>query len=149
MIVGTLIKEANNPDEEPIQPRTKCRPSDQLFVEEWSAALKLSEEEGMHCYCTGVMVGVQGVVNNLGTFIVDGALIMPALPPLYIVPSGSLTPSSTTSTAPHLLIVSSLLCGDPNVSFLPCEMLVSYLQGQFTKSEAVNGDSNDSNIEHE
>jgi hypothetical protein len=139
MIVGTLIKEANNPDEEPIQPGTECHPLDQLFFENESgrAALKLSEEDGVHRYCTGVVVGVQGAVNNLGTFIVDGALIMPALPPLSMVPSGSLIPSSTTNSAPHLLIVSSLLCEDPNVPSLPPKMLVSYLQGQFTKSKAV------------
>jgi DNA polymerase delta subunit 2 len=35
-----------------------------------------------------------------------------------------------------LLIVSSLLCGDPNVSSLPREMLVSYLQGHFTDDAA-------------
>jgi hypothetical protein len=94
MIGGTLIKEANSPDEEPIQPGTKCCPSDQLFLEDESGwvALKLSEEDSMHCYCPGIMVGVQGAVNNLGTSIVDGALIVPALLPLSMVPSGSLTP---------------------------------------------------------
>ena len=39
---------------------------------------------------------------------------------------------SSNDKSPHLLLISSLLCGDPNVPSLPRELLVSYLQGQFT-----------------
>ena len=38
--------------------------------------------------------------------------------------------------APHVLLVSSLQCADPNVSSMPREMLVGYLQGQFTADAA-------------
>jgi DNA polymerase delta subunit 2 len=133
MIVGTLVKEADKPDEDPIHSDTECRPSDQLYLEDDSGrvALKL---DNVQQYCTGVVMGVKGVVDDTGTLQVEK--MFPPAPPAPASLSGGITPSSPASHKPHLLIVSSLLCGDSEVSSLPREMLASYLQGHFTSDAA-------------
>jgi DNA polymerase delta subunit 2 len=135
-VVGTIIKEANDPDEDPLHPNSKfCRPSDQLFLEDESGRVALNVPN-VHEYCTGIVVGAKGTVDHTGTLQVE-EVVLPA--PLETPTlAGSLTPSSSSSqeSPPHLLLVSSLLCGDPNVSSLPREMLASYLQGQFTSDAA-------------
>lgn len=139
-VVGTLVKEANDPSEPPIH--GECRPSDQLFLEDESGRVALKLDH-VHRYCTGVIVGVQGKVDKVGTFHVE-ELVLPAAPPHPSLDgTATMLPATVTNTdgseseqAPHLLIVSSLLCGDPNVPSLPREMLIAYLQGQFTKDAA-------------
>lgn len=133
MIVGTLVKEAEDADEPPIQPETECRPSDQLFLEDESGRVAL-KVENVHQYCTGVVMGVKGKVDKTGTLQVE-EMVPPRQAPSPTL-SGHTTPSDPSSHAPHLLLVSSLLCGDPNVSSVPREMLISYLQGQFTDDAA-------------
>lgn len=133
MIVGTFVKEAEKAYEEPIQPGTECRPSDQLFLEDESGRVALMVDN-VHQFCTGVVMGVKGIVDSTGILQVE-EIFAPASPKPACL-SGSVTPSRPSSLEPHLLIVSSLLCGDDNVSSLPREMLVSYLQGQFTHDAA-------------
>ncbi len=125
-IVGTLVKETTDPSETPLY--GTCRPSDQLFLEDESGRVALALV-GVHQYCTGVVVGVQGKVDKVGVFHVE-RLVVPAPPPQPVLEP--VLHRSTNDKAPHLLLVSSLLCGDPNIPSLPRELLISYLQGQFT-----------------
>jgi DNA polymerase delta subunit 2 len=125
MVVGTIVKEAADPKEEPLTPNSKCRPSDQLFLEDDSGRVALNGPN-VHQYCTGVVVGAIGKVDNKGTLQVETMVPPSPVPPPSL--SGSL---GTSEPAPHLLLVSALKCGDPNVSSLPRDMLLSYLQGHF------------------
>eukprot|EP00980_Cylindrotheca_fusiformis_P012599 scaffold3084_cov144-Cylindrotheca_fusiformis.AAC.47 len=133
MIVGTLVKEADDPREDPILPNTECRPSDQLYLEDESGRVALNLDN-THQYCTGIVLGVKGVVDAAGTMDVE-EMFPPAPPPIASL-SGETKPSLPASHTPHVLLVSSLLCGDPDVSSLPREMLASYLQGHFTLDAA-------------
>lgn len=129
-IVGTLVKETTDPTETPLH--GNCRSSDQLYLEDESGRVALqldNDDDGVHKYCTGVVVGIQGKVDKVGTFHVD-QLVVPAPPPHPTVES--IQARSSNDQAPHLLLISSLHCGDPNTPSLPRELLVSYLQGQFT-----------------
>eukprot|EP00529_Nitzschia_sp_RCC80_P000007 CAMPEP_0113447232 /NCGR_PEP_ID=MMETSP0014_2-20120614/4129_1 /TAXON_ID=2857 /ORGANISM="Nitzschia sp." /LENGTH=553 /DNA_ID=CAMNT_0000338375 /DNA_START=105 /DNA_END=1766 /DNA_ORIENTATION=+ /assembly_acc=CAM_ASM_000159 len=172
-IVGTLVKESNDINEEPILTSSSssnnndCRPSDQLYLEDESGrvALSLSLEEDeddddserpsfcagplshsnvtVHDFCTGLVAGVEGTVDATGTLHVRK--IVPPAP----------SPSANASAAadggqqhreqklaepsgqdPHVLLISSLQCGDPGVGTIPREMLISYLQGHFTDDAA-------------
>lgn len=133
MIVGTLVKEADDPNEDPIGSDTECRPSDQLYLEDESGRVSL-KLENVQEFCTGVVMGVKGTVDAAGTLEVE-KMYAPAPPPVASI-SGGITLSTPASRIPHLLLVSSLLCGDPDVSSLPREMLTSYLQGHFTSDAA-------------
>lgn len=148
-IVGTLVKDITDPKEGTIitssspSSETVCRPSDQLFLEDESGRVALTGTD-VHTYCTGVVVGIQGKVDQKGNLHVQ--TIVPPVPlsptpPADVNSSSSIdgggddvpiTLSEPAGLTPHLLLVSSLLCGDPSVSSLPREMLVGYLQGQFT-----------------
>jgi DNA polymerase delta subunit 2 len=140
-IVGTLVKETTDKDEATIG-TTKCRPSDVLFLEDESGRVALNIRNP-HQYCTGIVVGIQGKVDRQGVFHVN-ILVLPTLAPPPNVTGVSLVSASLsgapddtdTKVAPHLLLVSSLLCGDANVPSVPREMLLSYLQGQFTQDAA-------------
>mmetsp|Transcript_15002 Transcript_15002/g.34773 ORF Transcript_15002/g.34773 Transcript_15002/m.34773 type:complete len:535 (-) Transcript_15002:162-1766(-) len=158
-VVGTIIVESMNGNSDEnyyndnvdgedrlLHPNATCRSGDQLFLEDESGRVALQfvnradGDDDNHAgslsyqYCTGVVVGVQGSVDAKGVLNAK-RIVTPALPP----PTSSRAfpdeddDDSSTSTA-HLLLVSSLLCGDPEVSSLPREMLVSYLQGHFNDS---------------
>jgi len=152
-VVGTIVVESlngnsdenyyNDGDEEDRQlhPDAICRSCDQLFLEDESGrvALKFADSENpkqeqqqrfAYQYCTGVVAGVQGSVDDRGIMHVQ-KIVAPALPP----PKASTT--SNTDDEPHLLLVSSFNCGDPGVSSLPRELLVSYLQGHFGDASKV------------
>lgn len=160
-IVGTLVKETGNDDEEPLHPTATCRPSDQLYLEDESGRVVLSLDTTSgtsssastasnnrlyhnYQFCTGVVVGIEGTVDEKGVLHVHKVA-----PPAHVPPpnlavnnnnndnaAGIVTPSQPAQHDPHLLLVSSLECGDPQVSSLPREMLVGYLQGQFTDTAA-------------
>ena len=146
MIVGTLVKEANDIKEEPLLSKnSECRPSDQLFLEDGSGrvALAFLDAGKVHEYCTGIVVGVKGKVDKMGTFTVDEVVLPDPFPSPQLNGNVAMSTSSPDNDdedspkhSPHLLIVSSMLCGDPNVSSLPRDMLVSYLQGHFTNDAA-------------
>jgi DNA polymerase delta subunit 2 len=131
-----------------LHPDVKCRSGDQLFLEDESGRValrfvddadaddsgkyKLSSTSFAYQYCTGVVVGVHGSVDAKGVMHAR-RIVTPALAPPIVAPNTGTDDNDdgeSTST-PHLLLVSSLLCGDPEVSSLPREMLVSYLQGHF------------------
>ena len=142
-VVGTIIVESLNGNSEDnyygddedagedrqLHPDAFCRSCDQLFLEDESGrvALKFAKDKPFFAYqyCTGVVVGVQGTVDARGIMHVQN-VVTPALGPI-----ASPTIPENADTAPHLLLVSSLNCGDPGVSSLPRELLVSYLQGHF------------------
>jgi len=79
---------------------------------------------------TGMVVAVQGCVlsDRVGMFRVD-AQFMPHTtfpPPLQRrLPETS----SSSSSSPHIMLVSGFQFGSPHVSSLPRDMLISYLQG--------------------
>lgn len=154
-VVGTIIVEGMNGnsdenyydenaagEDRQLHPDATCRSGDQLFLEDESGRVALRFVNDMvgddsednigkstsksfaYQYCTGVVVGVQGSVDSKGVMHAIH-VITPAIPPPIKYDDGA-----STST-PKLLLVSSLLCGDPDVSSLPREMLVSYLQGHF------------------
>ena len=137
-------------DDRQLHPDVVCRSCDQLFLEDESGrvALRFARDESdtkkkkkkknfAYEYCTGVVVGVQGYVDALGVMHVK-RIVAPALPPPFTAAAAAADATDhcqdkneQTTTAPHLLLVSSLHCGDPGVSSLPRELLVSYLQGHF------------------
>ncbi|CAJ1942980.1 unnamed protein product [Cylindrotheca closterium] len=133
LVVGTLVKESTDPKEDPMVSDSECRPSDQLYLEDESGRVSLELKE-THQFCTGVVIGVKGVVDASGTFQVEG--LFPPATPDPVTLTGGITQSTPASHSPHLLIVSSLLCADADVSSLSREMLVAYLQGQFTLDAA-------------
>mmetsp|Transcript_16048 Transcript_16048/g.33204 ORF Transcript_16048/g.33204 Transcript_16048/m.33204 type:complete len:552 (+) Transcript_16048:182-1837(+) len=160
-VVGTIIVESmngnsddnyynDNPGEDrKLHPDAVCRSHDQLFLEDESGRVALrfvvgheSNDGGgegddaspgtttfAYEYCTGAVVGVRGSVDAMGVMhvrrIVDPVLAPPA------TPCGGDDDYDESTSSPHLLLVSSLLCGDPTVGSLPRELLVSYLQGHF------------------
>ena len=145
-----------------LHPESICRSGDQLFLEDESGRVAIrfvdtangddddDDDDGEHSspsyvyqYCTGTVVGVRGLVDEKGMmhvqYIVNPALVAP---PAVCSENGNdnknaLSGSEPSNLAPHLLLVSSLLCGDPDVSSLPREMLVSYLQGHFDPDSAA------------
>ncbi len=153
-VVGTIVVESLNgnsdanyynndgDDEEDRQlhPDVVCRSCDQLFLEDESGrvALKFAEsstneeQRFAYQYCTGVVAGVQGSVDDRGIMHVQ-KIVSPALPP----PKTGDNNNDDNDDEPHLLLVSSLNCGDPGVSSLPRELLVSYLQGHFGDASKV------------
>jgi DNA polymerase delta subunit 2 len=140
MVVGTLVKETTDTDEAFICANSKCRPSDQLFLEDVSGrvalalALALQLQVGIehvHKYCTGVVVGAMGTVDKDGVLQVS-KLYTPDQAPHPTIQGQFDTEDEENDSPPHLMLVSGLLCGDPSVSSLPRDMLLSYLQGHFT-----------------
>ncbi|KAG7368725.1 DNA polymerase alpha/epsilon subunit B [Nitzschia inconspicua] len=143
-VVGTLVKETINSDEELLHPKATCRPSDQLYLEDESGRVILSldgtrtgvVDHQVYQFCTGVVIGVEGMVDDKGVLHVQYLATPAPLPPPTALAvhntAGILEPSQPAGYEPHLLLVSSLECGDPQVSSLPRELLVGYLQGQFT-----------------
>ena len=169
MVVGTIIVESSTDgnsddncyddddmvgEDRQLHPDAICRSSDQLFLEDESGrvAIRFVEVDADHRkrksklhhgyqYCTGVVVGVRGVVDAKGMMHVRDIVNPVMIPPVRSTSGSSFCGSgdesdsdSESTTTPHLLLVSSLLCGDPEVSSLPREMLVSYLQGHFSNN---------------
>ena len=146
-VVGTIIVESMNGnsdenyydenvgEDRQIHRDVTCRSGDQLFLEDESGRVALHfvddsdemEKSFAYQFCTGVVAGVQGSVDERGMMHVR-RIVTPILEPP--IDSNGTTSKDDTPT-PHLLLVSSLLCGDPEVNSLPREMLVSYLQGHF------------------
>jgi DNA polymerase delta subunit 2 len=75
------------------------------------------------------------VLGVIGTVGVDGVLQVdswhaPVPAPASNTASTTSTATTTSTAAPHLLLVSGLQCGGAEVSSLPREMLLSYLEGR-------------------
>ncbi|KAL3932995.1 MAG: hypothetical protein SGARI_003817, partial [Bacillariaceae sp.] len=150
-LVGTLVKECADPKEDPFVAKHSSRPSDALYLEDESGRVSLSfekkttdkEEDNsepplwqIYQFCTGVVVGVEGTVDDKGILHVDRIVPPAFVPPPSLANSDVTASSEPMGQDPHVLLMSSVDCGDPQVSSLPREMLVSYLQGQFTDSAA-------------
>ena len=135
LIVGTLVKESasdgdNDKQDSPLlHPRSRCRDSDQLYLEDESGRVAL-QVDNVHEYCTGIVVGVKGAVDKNGILPVE-EMYTPE-PKAHAKLQAPSLQSSGGSQAPHLLLVSGLRCGDADVSSLPRDMLLAYLQGHFT-----------------
>ena len=108
---------------------SKCRDSDQLYLEDESGRVAL-KVGSVHEYCTGVVVGVKGAVDKFGVLTVEEMYTPEPVPHPKI--EGEVNESTGGSQVPHLLLVSGLRCGDADVSSLPRDMLLAYLQGHFT-----------------
>lgn len=129
LVVGTLVRETTNSKEATLHPDSECRKSDVLYLEDESGRVALDVEE-MHRYCTGVVVGLRGTVQ------IDGVMSVEQVYAPAVNPPTRMETTLETSAAPHMLLVSGLLCGGANVSSLPREMLVSFLQGRFGVEKA-------------
>eukprot|EP00536_Pseudo-nitzschia_multiseries_P002890 jgi/Psemu1/284041/fgenesh1_pg.41_\ len=99
-------------EDKQLHPEATCRSGDQLYLEDESGRVAIRF----------------GVVDDRGMMhvrkIVDPAMTPPAVPE-------NDDNNYNDNNTPYLLLVSSLLCGDPEVSSMPRDMLVSYLQGHF------------------
>lgn len=136
--VGTIVKEhstdtAAGKQEPLISKGTKCCATDALFLEDQSGRVALETTE-IHSYTTGMVVGVIGVVGEDGVMQVT-SIYSPV--PAKDAAFGEQQEASTSTGAPHLLLVSGLQCGGSQVSSLPREMLVSYLEGRFPVDSAA------------
>ena len=129
MVVGTVVKEAGDPKQDPVHSHTKCRSSDQIYLEDDSGRVAL-EVDFPHQYCTGIVLGAVGIVDHTGTLKVDRiACPHSAAPPMLTESS----PEQATDEDSCVLLISNLQCGDENVSALQREMVLSYVNGHFTK----------------
>jgi DNA polymerase delta subunit 2 len=131
LVVGTLVRETTNTKEPTLHPDSECRKSDALYLEDESGRVVL-EVPDMHSYCTGLVVGLRGTVQMDGVMLVE-EVYAPAMSP----PTRMETTPLDTQAVPHLLLVSGLLCGGSNVSSLPRDMLLSFLQGRFGVEKAA------------
>lgn len=128
IIVGTLVKELST-EQDSIHPDVPhCHSKDELYLEDESGRVTLAMDD-MHAYCTGVVAGVRGILQPDGVLTVT-QVYAPAPPkPLPAADTGTTTTSADSS--PYLLLLSGLQCGGPDVSSVPREMLLCFLQGRF------------------
>jgi DNA polymerase delta subunit 2 len=134
VVVGTLVREPGD-EKTTLHPDSQCRAGDSLFLEDESGRVKLRVDQ-KHFYPTGIVLAVRGTVGNDGVLVVT-KLYSPALPDYSVALPTSEATNDADST-PHLLILSGLHCGDPNVSSLPRELLISFLEGRFGVDKAMN-----------
>ena len=143
-------------EDKQLHPKSACRSCDQLYLEDESGRVAIrfgtgtetetnnddqqqQQRNHVYQYCTGAVVGLRGTVDDRGTMHVQNIVNPVLVPPSSSSSSAANDDSESEPEAlvPHLLLVSSLCCGDPDVSSLPREMLVSYLQGQFDADNAA------------
>jgi DNA polymerase delta subunit 2 len=145
--VGTLVKEQSTDaakGEETLHPDSKCCASDALFLEDTSGrvALEFPKDTGdnhanVHNYCTGMVVGVVGIVGADGVLIIQSVHHPVAAPDSESASDTTSDTADTDNEAPHILFLSGLQCGGAHVSSLPRELLVSYLEGRFSAANAA------------
>jgi DNA polymerase delta subunit 2 len=128
VVVGTVIKEFGDKD---AYENSKCRPNDTLVLEDESGRVNL-KTDNVHDYATGAILAVQGIVKEGGLLHVE-SFYTPSAPKPASIAQSELTPASNGS-APHVLLISGLSCGDPNASSLQRDMLLAYLQGHLSTS---------------
>ena len=137
-LVGTIVKEGGSGDN--LHPDSRCQANQTLFVEDESGRANLTVEN-VHDFCTGMVVGLQGMVGADGCFKVEQVFYpaLPSHPRLAAANSKSEDSGSSDDTSllqPHLLLLSGLHFGDPNVSPLRRDNILSYLRGHFGDSAA-------------
>ena len=129
VLVGTLVMEPSLDKKDPIhQDVPNCKTGDALYLEDESGRVALGLDQ-LHSYCTGVVAGVRGILQPDGVLIVK-EVYSPESPPKAV----SSSPASTDR--PYLLLLSGLQCGGPEVSSIPRELLLCYLQGRFGTEKA-------------
>lgn len=134
VVAGTIVKECESASDDPINPKSECRDSDVLFLEDESGRVMLATD-GLHQWCTGVVVAVQGIVKDGGVMHVEKMYAPTAAPSLTI--EGELKPPSHDNyLSPHIMLISGINAGDPNVCSLTRDMLLGYLEGQLTPNAA-------------
>jgi DNA polymerase delta subunit 2 len=147
--VGTLVKERSTDaakGEETLHPDSKCSSSDALFLEDTSGRVALEfvndngcNNDNVHNYCTGMVVGVVGIVGADGVLTIRSVHHPVAAPDFESTSTSAsdTTPENEASLAPHILFLSGLQCGGAHVSSLPRELLVAYLEGRFSAANAA------------
>jgi DNA polymerase delta subunit 2 len=128
MVVGTVVKEAGDPKQDVIHPDTKCRASDQVYLEDDSGRVAL-DVEFPYQYCTGIVLGAVGIVDHTGTLKVDRIACPHSAAPPALTES---SPEEATDEDSCVLLISNMQCGGSNVSSLQREMVLSYINGHFT-----------------
>lgn len=136
ILVGTIVKEGSGDE---IHPQSRCETSQGVFVEDESGRVNL-DVENVHDFCTGMILGLQGVVGKDGIMKIE-RVFYPSLPPQPVYEGDSSSDNENTNNdltigPPHILLLSGLNCGDPNMSPLQRDMLLSYLRGHFTDTAA-------------
>jgi hypothetical protein len=101
-----------------------------LVLEDESGRVNLKTDK-VHQFATGTVVAVEGIVKTGGLLHVQ-AFYSPS-PMTFPSFQGDLR-SSTNGNIPHVLLISGLNCGDPNVSSMQRDMLLAYLQGHLTQA---------------
>jgi len=139
LLVGTVVKEGTvdgSGGDDALHPDSKCRSNQSVFVEDESGRVNLTVSN-VHDFCTGMVLGLQGTVGVDGCFTVE-QVFYPALPPHPKPSSSNLDKkdSKAKATTPHLLLLSGLNCGDPNISPLRRDTILSYLRGHFDSPSA-------------
>ena len=130
VVVGTLVKECEDASEEPIAPSKLCRNSDVLYLEDESGRVTLSTDQ-VHQWSTGVVVAVEGVVKEGGVFHVS-KFFSPTVAPSPNIEGELQSPSNNAELAPHVLLISGLHCAAPGVCSFTRDMLLEYLQGNYS-----------------
>lgn len=133
IVVATVVKEGSGDE---IHPKSRCQASQGVFIEDESGRVNLNVEN-VHDFCTGMILGLQGVVGKDGVMKIE-EVFYPALPPQpsISVPSDENSSGNSPTGPPHVLLVSGLNCGDPDMSPMQRDMLLSYLRGHFTDTAA-------------
>lgn len=124
VVAGTLVKEQDGGDA--LGDNCHCLTNDTLVLEDESGRVQLlfADNNAVHLYCTGVVVGVVGKLLSGGVFEVDHVVT-----PQLVLP----TTLPTASNA-QVLLLSGLDCGNPNVSGMARDLLLIYLQGHLIDS---------------
>lgn len=140
--VGTLVKESSSSawnytssssraDPLALHPKSCCLASDQLFLEDESGrvAIEFSDPLEKHKFCSGLVVGIMGIVGVDGVMVVEKLYMSTTLRiPTKKLHSIESSPAQRGSD-PCLLLLSGLHCGSYEMSSLSREMLLSFLQG--------------------
>lgn len=144
LLVGTIVKEGGTTSAggDTLHPDSRCRPGQSIFVEDESGRANLTVEN-VHDFCTGMVLGLQGTVGADGLLVVE-QVFYPVLPPHPTITASSKAAEKSTedddketTLQPHLLMISGLNCGDPNVSPLRRDNILSYLRGHFGGDSAA------------
>jgi hypothetical protein len=133
--VVTLVKESS-PDNSAsssslLHAQSQCRDTYQLYLEDASRRVAVEfvlAENKKDQYCAGVVIGLRGVVGADGVLSVD-RIHHPATPTVVAVVDNNNNKPKQQEHDAHLLLISGLDCGSAEMSSLPNDMLISFLQG--------------------
>lgn len=133
-VVGTLVKESEG---DTMLDGCRCKELDALYLEDESGRVALQVSPSVHGYTTGVVCAVQGIVGTDGVLKVEQVVTPNDVSPLTKASPPSSDNDNNSSKGPCLLLVSGLHCGDPTVSSLPRDLLLTFLEGHLAKDKAA------------